>query len=437
MRAHLTERAVERLLRGLYSVALYALVPITVYHLIWRGFRQKEYFQRWNERYAVYDHAPHASTVWIHAVSVGEVNAAAPLVNALRTLRPDLRLLVTTITPTGSARVHDLWNTSVEHVYLPYDLPGAVSRFLAHFRPRLALVMETELWPNLLLGCRDRRIPAYIVNARLSERSLRGYRVLKPLIARALRTVRRVLAQSAADAERFVRLGAVPSRTLATGNLKYDIAISEAWPAFAAGFREHAGGRPVWIAASTHVEEEAAVITTHQRIRARWPNALLLWAPRHPERFKAVTQQCVHAGWRVSTRRLTQWPDRDDGVFVIDTLGELMSFYGCAQVAFVGGSLQDIGGHNLLEPAAVGTAIVTGPHLRNFREIADQLLAAGALCVGADASAVGTLVETLISDPQTRAAMNAAGHALVEKGRGALGRTLAAIHSDLPAPTAP
>jgi 3-deoxy-D-manno-octulosonic-acid transferase len=435
MPADHTEHAVERLLRGLYSVALYALVPVTVYHLIWRGFRQKDYFQRWNERYAVYDDAPHAATVWIHAVSVGEVNAAAPLVNALRTLRPDLRLLLTTITPTGSARVRALWSTSVEHVYLPYDLPGAVSRFLVHYRPRLALVMETELWPNLLLGCRDRRVPAYIVNARLSERSLRGYRVLRPLIARALRTVRRVLAQSDGDARRFVRLGALPVRTTVTGNLKYDIPISEDWPAFAAGFRERAGARPVWIAASTHVEEEAAVLAIHQRIRARWPNALLLWAPRHPERFKAVTQQCVHAGWRVSTRRLTQWPDGDDGVFVIDTLGELMPFYGCAQVAFVGGSLQDIGGHNLLEPAAVGTAIVTGPHLRNFSEIADRLLAADALRIGADADAVGSLFESLISDPQARAAMVAAGHELVEYGRGALGRTLAAIHSDLPAPS--
>ncbi|MFL6592761.1 MAG: lipid IV(A) 3-deoxy-D-manno-octulosonic acid transferase [Luteimonas sp.] len=427
------ERAVERLLRGLYSLALYLLVPITVYHLIWRGFRQKEYFQRWNERYAVYDHAPHAATVWLHAVSVGEVNAAVPLVNALRTLRPDLRLLVTTITPTGSARVRALWNTSVEHVYLPYDLPGAVSRFLAHFRPNLALVMETELWPNLLLGCRDAGVPAYIVNARLSERSLRGYRVLRPLVARALRTVRRVLAQSPADGDRFVRLGAPAARMTVTGNLKYDVPVADDWPEFVADFRGRIGDRPVWIAASTHVEEEAAVVAIHARIRVRWPDALLLWAPRHPERFKAVTQQCVHAGWRVSTRRLTQWPDGDDAVFVIDTLGELLPFYGCAQVAFVGGSLQDIGGHNLLEPAAVGTAIVTGPHLRNFSEIAERLLEAGALRIGGDPAGVGGAIEDLLADAPARAAMVAAGQALVENGRGALGRTLAAIRPDLPA----
>lgn len=440
MQADPFERAVERVLRGLYSAALYLLVPITVYHLIWRGFRQREYFLRWNERYAVYADTlsagrPQATTVWVHAVSVGEVNAAAPLVDALRDTRPDLRLLLTTITPTGSARVRALWSDAVEHVYLPYDLPGAVARFLAHYRPQLALILETELWPNLLLGCRDHRVPAYIVNARLSERSLRGYRVLKPLISRALRTLRGVLAQSDSDGERFVRLGAARGTMTVTGNLKYDIAADEDWPAFAAAFGARIGGRPAWIAASTHADEEAAVIAIHRRLRERWPNLLLLWAPRHPERFKVVAQQAVDAGWRVSTRRLTQWPDRDDAVFVIDTLGELMPFYSCAQVAFVGGSLQEIGGHNLLEPATAGSAVVSGPHLHNFSDIAAHLNQAGALRIGADADAVGAHIATLLGDAQARVAMVAAARALVEQGRGALQRTLAAIASDLPAQT--
>jgi 3-deoxy-D-manno-octulosonic-acid transferase len=423
---------IERVLRGLYVVALYLLAPVTVYHLIWRGFRQGEYFQRWNERYAVYGDAPHAATVWVHAVSVGEVNAAAPLVNALRTRRPDLKFLVTSITPTGSARIRALWGDKVEHVYLPYDLPGAVSRFLRHYRPKLALVLETELWPNLLFGCRDHGIPAYIVNARLSERSLRGYRVLRPLLQRALRTLRAVLAQSQDDAARFVRLGADADTTLVSGNLKYDVAVGAGWPAFAAAFAGRIGARPVWIAASTHAEEEAAVIAIHRRLRGRWPDLLLLWAPRHPERFKVVAQQAVDAGWRVATRKLTQWPDRDDAVFVIDTLGELMPFYGCAQVAFVGGSLQDIGGHNLLEPAAVGTAVVSGPHLHNFADIAAQLRDAGALLVGNDAGEVGTHIATLLDDADARAVMVAAAHALVDQGRGALRRTLDRIAVDLP-----
>ncbi|MDQ2701708.1 MAG: lipid IV(A) 3-deoxy-D-manno-octulosonic acid transferase [Pseudomonadota bacterium] len=425
----------ERVLRGLYSAALYLLLPITLYHLIWRSFRQGEYLQRWNERYAVYAGEPaHAATIWVHAVSVGEVNAAAPLVNKLLALRPDLRMLVTSITPTGSARIRALWGDRVEHVYLPYDLPGAVSRFLRHYRPRVALVLETELWPNLMFGCREHRIPAWIVNARLSERSLRGYRLLRPLLWRALRTLRGVLAQSAGDADRFVHLGADPATTRDVGNLKYDIAPAEGADDFAAEFRARVGDRPTWIAASTHADEEAAVVAIHHRLRERWPDLLLLWAARHPERFRAIAQQSVEAGWRVATRQLTQWPDRLDDVFVIDTLGELVPFYGCAQVAFVGGSLQDIGGHNLLEPAAAGTAVVTGPHLHNFVDIAARMRAAGALRVGQDADAVGGHLATLLADDAARTAMVIAGHALVEEGRGALNRTLALVAADLPPP---
>ena len=435
MQAGFLDTMIERVLRVVYSATLYLLLPVTVYHLIWRGFRQREYFLRWNERYAVYDNGNgnHGRpVVWVHAVSVGEVNAAAPLVDALLADRPDLRLLVTTITPTGSARVRTLWGDAIEHVYLPYDLPGAVSRFLRHFRPRLALILETELWPNLLLGCRDHGVPTYIVNARLSERSLKGYRILRALIARALRTTRGVLAQSDADRERFRRLGAPARSGQVTGNLKFDIA-HVGLPAFAAAFSTWVGDRPAWIAASTHAEEEAAVIAIHHRLRERWPDLLLLWAPRHPERFKAVTQQSVDAGWRVSTRRLTQWPDRDDGVFVIDTLGELIAFYGCAQVAFVGGSLQPIGGHNLLEPAAAGTAVVSGPHLHNFSDIAAQLERAGALRIGVDATAVGDHIEHLLADTAARALMVEAARGLVAQGRGALARTLAAIAPDMPA----
>ncbi len=425
----------ERWLRGLYSAALYLLLPATVYHLIWRSFRQGDYLLRWNERYAVYgDLAAPGATVWVHAVSVGEVNAAAPLVNALRARRPDLRLLLTCITPTGSARIRALWGDTVEHVYLPYDLPGAVARFLRHFRPQVGLVLETELWPNLLFGCRDHGVPVWIVNARLSERSLRGYRLLRPWLSRALRTVRGVLAQSRADAERFVRMGADPATTRDVGNLKYDIAAGPDEAELAAECGRRIGARRAWIAASTHPEEEAAVIAIHRRLRARWPDLLLLWAPRHPERFRAASQQAVEAGWRVATRRLTRWPDDSDDVFVIDTLGELAAFFGGAQVAFVGGSLQDIGGHNLLEPAAAGTAVVTGPHLRNFADIAERMQAAGALRVGDDADAVAAAIEALLASPAERQAMAAAGLALVEEGRGALERTLDWLAADLPPP---
>ena len=422
----------ERFLRGLYSAVLYVLTPVTVYHLIWRGFRFREYFQRWNERYASYPQPARQVDVWLHAVSLGEVNAAVPVVDALRRAHPQWRWLVTTITPTGSARVRALWGDEVEHVYVPYDLPGAVARFLGHYRPRLALVMETELWPNLLFGCRDHGIPAYLLNARLSARSLRGYRVLAPLIARVVRTLRCIGAQSSADAGRFVALGAMREGVVDTGNLKFDIAVPEGLDDFVQTFSDNAGQRPVWIAASTHEEEEATVIAIHQRLRERWPELLLLWAPRHPERFGRVAEQAQAAGWKVATRRKSAWPGEDDDVFVIDTMGELMAFYACAQVAFVGGSLQPVGGHNLLEPAAVGTAMVTGPHLHNFVEISKRLQQAHALEVRADGDGVADALATLLQDTDKRAAMAGEGRRLVEEGRGALQRTLMMIAADLP-----
>jgi 3-deoxy-D-manno-octulosonic-acid transferase len=363
----------------------------------------------------------------VHAVSVGEVNAALPLVQALRRGRPDLRLLVTTITPTGSERVRALWKDEVEHVYLPYDLPGAVGRFLAHYQPIAALIMETELWPNLLFGCRDHGVPSYILNARLSARSLRGYQVLAPLVGRALRTVRAVAAQSHADARRFVRLGAREGQALETGNLKYDVSVPDTVAAFVADFHAQVEGRPVWIAASTHEDEEADVIAIHRRLRGAFPDLLLLWAPRHPERFRAVAEHARSAGWQVSTRSRARWPQGEDAVFVIDTLGELVNFYACADVAFVGGSLQAVGGHNLLEPAATGTAIVTGPHLHNFAEIAHRLEHAGALKIGADADAVEHAIASLLADRDARSRMVEAGRALVETGRGALARTMALL----------
>ncbi|HEY1069886.1 MAG TPA: 3-deoxy-D-manno-octulosonic acid transferase, partial [Thermomonas sp.] len=316
MRADLT----ERVLRGLYSAALYLLVPVTLYHLVWRGFRQRAYFQRWDERYASYPQAMPAAPLWLHAVSVGEVNAAAPLVDRLRALRPDLPLVITTITPTGSERVRALWGDAIIHVYLPYDLPGAVGRFLERFRPALALIVETELWPNLLFGCRERGIPTYILNARLSARSLRGYRVLGPLIRRALGSVHRVAAQSEDDARRFLALGARPEALQVTGNLKFDMAEVDA-AGFAADFRAALGNpRPVWIAASTHEHEEAAVLEAHRRLCATHPEALLLWAPRHPERFRAAVQGAREAGFAVACRSVDGWPASGTQVFVIDTL---------------------------------------------------------------------------------------------------------------------
>lgn len=233
---------------------------------------------------------------------------------------------------------------------------------------------------------------------------------------------------------RFVRLGARPEQVVETGNLKFDVSVPDTLDAFAAECRGHCGARPVWIAASTHADEEAAVIAIHRRLRERRPDLLLLWAPRHPERFRVVADHARAAGFTVSTRSRTRWPRPDDEVFVIDTLGELLPFYACADVAFVGGSLQPIGGHNLLEPAAAGTPIVTGPHLHNFAEIARRLDEADALRIAPDADAIGDAIGVLLDDADARAAMSQAGHRLVEAGRGALAQTLALVQPALPPP---
>lgn len=425
MKATLT----ERVLRGVYSLALYALLPVTIYHLVWRGFRHPAYLSRWNERYARYGRThtepAQGEVLWVHAVSVGEVAAATGLVNALLKEHPGRRLVITSITPTGSERIQSLWGDRVEHVYLPYDLPGAVGRFLDRFRPSQALIMETELWPNLLFGCRDRAIPVSILNARLSARSLRGYQVLAPLVSRALCTVTHVCAQSAADAKRFVLLGARAEAVQTTGNLKYDVSMANAGSiaTFQDAFERHAGPRMAWIAASTHPEEELPVLLAHRRLRRRWPDLLLLWAPRHPERFRPVIERLRSAGFRTGTRGEERWPSVEDAAFVIDTLGELQAFFNVADVAFVGGSLQDIGGHNLLEPAAAGVPIITGPHLHNFAEIASQLRQVDAMRVVESGDALADALDALLAEPQARERMGKAGRELVEYGRGALART--------------
>ena len=422
----------HRALRGLYSLVIRLALPISLYYLIWRGLRQREYFDRWSERFALYRGHGLGGCLWIHAVSVGEVNAAAPLLDALRQRHPGQTLLVTTTTPTGSARVRALWGDSVRHVYLPYDLPGAVRNFLAHFQPRLALVMETEIWPNLFAELERREVPVIIANARLSERSLKGYRPIAPLVRNTMATIDYVAAQSAADALRYRKLGAREASVSITGNLKYDLPLPEGVVEQARLWRQDWGERPVWIAASTHPDEEDVVLDAHRAVLVEYPNALLLWAPRQPERFAAVAAACVRAGFRAGLRREDGLPGLDTEVFVIDTLGELMAFYAASDVAFVGGSLQEIGGHNLLEPAALGVPAVVGPHTFNFQEITELLIAAGAVQRVTDAASLSKKIAQLIRHPGERRRRGAAGQARIAIEHGALARTLALIDRCLP-----
>ena len=417
----------HRALRGLYSLVIRLALPVSLYYLIWRGLRQREYFDRWSERFALYRVPGLDGCVWVHAVSVGEVNVAAPLVAALRARDPGLPVLVTTTTPTGSARVRALWGDQVRHVYLPYDLPGAVRNFLDHFRPRVAVVIETEIWPNLFAEAQARGIPLLIANARLSERSLRGYRPIAALVEAALGKVSAVAAQSEADAARYRRLGADPARVQVTGNIKYDLPVPAGLVEQASAWRRTWGKRPVWIAASTHPGEEEAMREAHRAVLARHPDALLLWAPRHPERFAAVAADAEQGGLRVATRRRDGLPRHDTEVFVVDTLGELMAFFAAADVAFVGGSLQDVGGHNVLEPAALGVPALVGPHTFNFQESTDLLIEAGAVQRIADAATLAAAVDRAFGDPAAAQARGAAGRVRIAGERGALARTMALL----------
>jgi 3-deoxy-D-manno-octulosonic-acid transferase len=429
----------QRALRGLYSLVMRLALPFSLYYLIWRGMRQREYFDRWSERFALYRGEPLASCLWIHAVSVGEVNVAAPLVAALRQRHPEALVLVTTTTPTGSARVRALWGEQVRHVYLPYDLPGAVRNFLDHFRPRLAVVMETEIWPNLFAELQRRDVPMMIANARLSERSLRGYGPIAPLVRGALAGVEVIAAQSEADAARYRKLGAPETALRTTGNIKYDLPLPEGAAEQAARWRAQWDGRPVWIAASTHPDEEAVVLQAHRALQAQFPGALLLWAPRHPERFAAVAADSQRAGFQVGTRRQHGLPRPQDEVFVVDTLGELIWFYAAADVAFVGGSLQEVGGHNLLEPAALGVPALVGPHTFNFQEITDLLVAVGSVQRVADAPSLAGKLGELLRHPGERRRRGESGRERIAAEHGALARTLGLLEPylapmDAPAP---
>ncbi len=415
-----------RLVRALYSLALYLALPAILYHLIWRGFRYRDYLRRWPERFGFFEPPSSADrpTIWLHAVSVGEVNAATALVEALFARYPDHRIALTCFTPTASERIQALWGDRVWHGYAPYDLPDAVARFLNRLRPSLAIIMETEIWPNLYLGCAARGIPLAIANARLSARSLHGYRPVRRIMAGILETAAVVAAQSELDAERLRSLGARGEAVAAVGNLKYDMEVPPQLFVRAVQRRARIGTRPVWIAASTHADEESAVLAIHRRVLASHGNALLLWAPRHPERFAPVIGQVRATGWRIRVRSSDGEPDAACGCFVVDSLGELLDFYACADVAFVGGSVQPVGGHNVLEPAALAVPVVVGPHMFNFAEVAELLEAAGGLRRLPDIAALTDAVLGLLDDPVARHAMGHAGAALVATQRGAVARTL-------------
>ncbi len=423
-------------MRFVYLLAVYLAAPVISAVFLWRGLRDRGYWRNFGERFGFgAPAAPHG--VWIHAVSVGEVQACAPLVGVLRQRYPDLPLTVTAVTPTGAARARALFGGAAQVRYVPFDLPGAVRRFFARVQPRLAVIVETELWPNLYRECGRRRVPLVLASARLSARSVGRYRRLGALFRDTLSQAAVVAAQGTGDAERFQALGADPASTHVTGNLKFDFELPPQTVERGARLREqYAPARALWVAGSTHGGgEEQTLLEAQRRVRALHPEALLVLAPRHPQRFAEVAA-LLHQGGVSFVRRAqgAAAAAHTCEVLLLDSLGELLDFYAAADVAFVGGSLVPIGGHNLLEPAALGVPILTGPHNSNGEEIARLLIASGAAEVVRDAATLGARIGTLLANPEARVRIGAQGRASVDSNRGALGKLLGLIEPLLSEP---
>lgn len=421
-------------LRHLYSFSLYLLAPCALFRLFWLGRRDPDYRLGWAARFGFQQLSPAPQPlIWIHAVSVGEVKAASTLVQRLRTSYPDRHFLVTTITATGAAITRQLFGDKVMHLYLPYDLPHAIRRFLDAMRPEILIVMETELWPNLYHQVNERDIKIVLVNARLSNRSFARYQKVRFFMREVLRKVSVIAAQTTDDSRRFEAIGGDPARITIVGNIKFDVAPAPSIVQEGEAVRAWLSSqRPVWIAASTHEGEERLVLEAHKRVLEHEPDCLLIIAPRHPERFKQVLRLVMDNGYNAVIRSITTQVSRHIQVLILDSMGELPVFYAAADLAFVGGSLLPHGGHNVLEPAMAGIPVLTGKHTDNFREIAGMLEEAGALRRIADENELATEAIKLLASAELRHVMGQAGKEVVERNRGSVDRVMELIRAQLP-----
>lgn len=414
--------------RLLYTLLWHLLLPALPLRLLWRGLRQPDYRRHWGERFGCY--APVADArpcLWVHAVSVGEMRAALPLVQALRQRYPDHRILLSCMTPTGRDTARQVYGADAEVVYLPYDLPWAVRRFVRHFRPRLGLFMETELWPNLIAACHRDSVPMLLANARLSARSARGYARVRALIAPAIARLDHIAAQTDEDAGRLCQLG---GRAISVcGNTKFDITPPAAQLQLGEHFREGFAGRRVLLCASTREGEEALLLEHRPH---DWP-ADWLWVlvPRHPQRFDEVAARVQAQGLRLK-RRSEGPPDADTQVWLGDSMGEMFAYYAACDLAFVGGSLLPFGAQNLIEPAAVGRPVLIGPHTYNFAEATRLALAAGAAEQVDDAPAFWRRAAELLRNEAELRRRGEAGLEFCARHRGAARRVLHEVEKLLP-----
>jgi 3-deoxy-D-manno-octulosonic-acid transferase len=416
------------LARWIYTLCYALLLPVLFGRLWWRGRGNPDYRLRWAERMGWYKTLPlNTTSVVFHAVSVGEVHAALSLIERFLQQHPMQPVIVTTTTPTGSARVQQLLGQRVQHVYLPYDLPGCINRFLAQFQPAMVVLMETELWPNLLHACAQRQCKTMLINARLSPKSLRSYRRVGSLTKQMLHQLTMLAAQASADGERFVQLG-LPATTLhITGSLKFDISINATKVAQARTVKASWQGRPVWIAASTREGEDALVLQALQQVLRQLPDALLVLVPRHIERFALAAELAHAAGFATVNQSSGASVEPTTQVLVGDTLGDMHFYYSLADVAFVGGSLVPTGCQNIIEAAALGLPTITGPSLFNFQAASEVLCAAGAMEVVPDVNGLAVSVVTLLRDQELQQRRAAQALAVVAENVGATERTLALI----------
>jgi 3-deoxy-D-manno-octulosonic-acid transferase len=409
-------------LRGLYTLALRAALPLILLRLWWRGRREPEYRKDIGQRFGKYESGkapsqPGAKLIWIHAVSVGEARAAAPLVHALRKALPEHRVLITCMTAAGRATLEQIYGEVASIVWLPYDYPGAVDGFLEHFKPRLGVLMETEIWPNLLAACAGKGVPVLLANARMSEKSARRYARWAGLTGPALRALAAVCAQSAADGERLRELGAPPAQI--TGNLKFDVLPAPSQIAAGRAWRERVA-RPVLLFASTREGEEKMLLDAVSQSSDSPEKLLVVVVPRHPQRFDEVAQ------WADARRSRGEIPEGPQKIYLGDTMGEMAFYFAAADVAVIGGSFAPLGGQNLIEALAVGTPVVVGPSMFNFFEATQLAVNAGAALQLPDAASAVRLSLALLLEPERRRQMSAAGRKLCEAHRGATERHLRA-----------
>lgn len=413
------------MLQFIYSQLIRLLLPFILVRLWWNGRNAPELRRNWQQRLGIVSRAD-GPVVWVHAVSVGETIAAAPMVRRLLARNPDITILMTAMTDTGLAQARKMFGDQVRYSYAPYDTPGSIRRFLARVRPSILVIMETEIWPNMIRQSRARGVPVFLINARMSERSARGYERVKSLAAPIMKSISWVAAQAEKDAERLRRIGVAGDKVDVTGSVKFDVDIPEAVRLASETFKAALAGRPVWIAGSTHSGEDAQLIAAHERILAVHPRTLLIIVPRHPERFEPVAEKVEKAGLLLARRSLGASPQGAQ-VYLGDTMGELMVFYGASDVAFVGGSLIERGGHNPLEPAAWGIPVFSGPHIFNFETIYQRLLDDSGVKLVKDSDDLADHIIRLFSDETERQIIGARALAVVERNRGALDKVVDGI----------